>query len=335
MTATSDPADQTAQSSPPLREPCRRGRPYRAEVVEAVRALLGTELRFAEIAARTGIGEATVGRWSRQFRFADGEGGRAPGSLSAGEGRVARSANRGGEPLAACPPPSGAPRLPPPPSGEEKAHVEGRRRGRHPPETREAARKMVEGTQFGLERIALELGIGTATLARWVKRGRWARPPGPGHIRPPRSRIRRGRPYLADGVELARDLATGTLLSQKRIAAQAGVSQATISNWIRKRGWTRPSPRPGRRRFAARARTAPLAETGSRRGKPYAPEIVAEARRLFVQTELPTLIIASRLWVTPVTVARWAREGGWTRPRDLPEPDGSRRRRRRRRRRVL
>ena len=95
-------------------------------------------------------------------------------------------------------------------------------------------------------------------------------------------------------------------------------------------------PRPGSRRFAATARTAPLAETGSRRGKPYAPEIVAEARRLFIQTELPTLIIASRLWVTPVTVARWAREGAWTRPRDLPEPDGSRsRRHRRRRRRVL
>jgi hypothetical protein len=190
---------------------------------------------------------------------------------------------------------------------------------------------MVEGTRLGLERIGLELGIGTATLFRWTKRFRWQRPaapdrPGPSHYR---SRTRRGRPYMADAVETARDLATGSLLSQTRIAAQAGVTQATISIWIRKRGWTRPEPRPGSRRFAASVRTAPLAATGSRRGRPYAPEIAAEARLLFVQSELPTMVIAARLRVTPVTVARWARLGGWTRPHQNPLPDGTPARRRR------
>ena len=182
---------------------------------------------------------------------------------------------------------------------------------------------MVEGTQLGLERIGLELGIGTATLSRWVRRGRWVRPPSAGHARPARYRIPRGRPYAADAVGIVRDLVTGTLLSQKRIAAQAGVSQPTVSNWIRKRGWTRPAPRPGSRRFAASVRTAPLAETGSRRGRPYAPEIVAAARRWYEQTELPTSLIAARVRVTPVTLARWARVGGWTRPRDMMLPDGS------------
>ena len=227
VTTTNDLTDQTAQSSPPLREPCRRGRPYRAEVVETVRALLGTELRFAEIAARTGIGEATVGRWSRRFRFAAGEGA-VPSPSSGGPSRHEVPPGVGGEQAA---PPAISPARPPPglAYGRVRPPHKGEG-GRHPPETREAARKMVEGTHLGLERIALELGIGRATLSRWVKRGRWSRPPGPGHIRPPRSRIRRGRPYLADGVELARDLTTGTLLSQKRIAAQAGVSQATISN---------------------------------------------------------------------------------------------------------
>lgn len=65
------------------RNVARRGRPYRAEVVEAVRALLGTKLRFAEIAERTGVGEATVGRWSRLLRFAAEAGGSAmPAQLS-------------------------------------------------------------------------------------------------------------------------------------------------------------------------------------------------------------------------------------------------------------
>ncbi len=298
---TNDPAVAPLPALSPLRESGRRGRPYRPEVVEVVRALLGTPLRFAEIAARTGVGEATIGRWSRHFRFAAGEGGAT------------------------------YPVIPGLAGGENPEPTTGLRRA----ETRDAARAMVEGTRLGLERIGLELGIGTATLSRWVRRGGWHRPAppdkaGPSHYR---SRTRRGRPYMADAVETARDLVTGTLLSQKRIAAQAGVSQATVSIWIRKRGWIRPAPRRGSRRFAAAARTAPLATTGNRRGRPYAPEIVAEARRLFVQTELPTIIIAARLRVTPVTVARWARLGGWTRPRDIPNPDGSPARRRRRSRR--
>jgi hypothetical protein len=196
---------------------------------------------------------------------------------------------------------------------------------------------MVEGSRLGLERIGLELGIGTATLFRWQKRFRWRRPAPPDKAGPMHFRSRRrGRPYGGDAVGIARDLATGTLLPQRRIAAQAGVSQATISKWIAGRGWVRPPAMPGRsgrRRFAAGRRTAPIANTGDCRGRPYSPEIVAEAHRLYRQTELPTLIIAARVHVTRVTVARWAQARGWTRPRDMPEPDGRLPRRRRSRRR--
>jgi transposase-like protein len=296
------------QSASPLRDPKRRRRPYRPEVVEAVRALLGTGLRFAEIAAQTGVGEATVGRWSRRFRFGAGEGGSAD--------------------LAPVSSPAAAEQ---PEWGTRTRMGEERRPGRYPPETREAARALVEGTRLGLERIGLELGIGPATLSRWVRRCRWQRPATAAHARPARYRVPRGRPYAGDAVEKVRDLVTGTLLSQKRIAAQAGVSQPTVSIWIRKRGSVRPSPKPWSRRFAASARAAPLAATGSRRGRPYAPETVAAARGWYEQTELSTVIIATRVRVTPVTVARWAKAGGWTRPRDIPNSDGSPARRPRRR----
>lgn len=122
---------------------------------------------------------------------------------------------------------------------------------------------------------------------------------------------------------------TGTLLPQARIAERAGVSQATISMWIRRRGWTRPPARPESHRFAASRRMAPTAESGDRRGRRYDEGIVAEARLLYQQTELPTAIIAARLRVSAVTVARWAKGQGWLRPRHLSDPHGRPPRRRR------
>lgn len=196
----------------------------------------------------------------------------------------------------------------------------------------EAARVLIEGTHLGLEAIGLRLGISTPTLFRWKSQFRWARPSLPARQGPQfyRSRRRRGRPYAADAVGTAQQLVTQTLLSQKRIAARAGVSQATVSNWIERRGWTRPEPEPWSHRFAASRRTAPLADSGDRRGGRYAPDIVEQARQLYRQTELPTAIIAARVKVSAVTVARWAKEKGWTRPRDLPDVYGRPPRRRRR-----
>lgn len=299
--AASHPDPTPAPGS--LRLPKGRGRPYPPEVAAAVRALVErTALRFAEIASRTGAGEATVARWTRRFGWARPGAGRAGSAgIAAGTVRPVATSRRPGA-------------------------------GRYGPSDHEAARVLVEGSRLGFERIGLALGIGAATLFRWRKRFRWQRPSRPGSGPMFYRSRRRGRPYSADAVGTARDLATRTLLPQARIAARAHVSQATVSNWIARRGWIRPAAEPGSRRFAASRRTAPTAESGDRRGRAYGPDTVAEARRLWEQTLLPSSIIAARVKVSAVTVARWARVKGWrTRPRDLPDAYGRPPRRRRRR----
>ncbi len=317
-----------------LRSETGRGRPYPPEIVAAVRALLeGTTLRFGEIAGRTGVGEATVGRWARRFHW--GRAGRREEVTPAGVGvshlgRWDANPLPGGERSSRRSRPGEGesalrrvrnpltPTLSPPGRGSAS-----RRPGRYEAEDHAAARALIEGSRLGLERIGLTLGIGTATLFRWQRRYRWTRPAPPDKAGPTYFRYRsRGRPYAADAVGTARDLVTGTLLSQKRIAARAGVSQASISKWIRRRGWTRPADKPGSRRVAASRRTAPTAESGSRRGRPYGPATVAEARRLYTETELSTDMVAARVRVSPVTIALWARTNGWTRPRELLDPHG-------------
>ncbi|MDB5511841.1 MAG: hypothetical protein JWR08_1324, partial [Enterovirga sp.] len=160
----------------------------------------------------------------------------------------------------------------------------------------------------------------STTLCRWCKRRGWQRPaaPGPARVRPPRYRRGRGNPYAADAVGRARDLAATTLLSQARIAAQVGVSQAQISVWIRKHGWVRPPVPAWSKRFAASRRTGTLASGGDRRGRPYAPQLRRDARALWELTRLPTTSVAARLGVGPGSVARWARQEGWIRPRGRP-----------------
>lgn len=288
--AVSDPAPDTRPG--PLRSPRGRGRPYPANVVASVRTLIATTgLRFEEIAERTGVHEATVGRWVRRFGWS-------------------RPDRRG-------------PTAP--------AVSDGRRRPPYGEADHEAARALIEGSRLGVERIGLRLGIGTATLFRWQKRYRWSRPGAPTRSGPQFARYRRrGKPYAADAVGVAKLLVTTSLLPQARIAAQAGVSQATISNWIRRRGWTRPVAKPWSHRFAAARRTAPTVERGDRRGRAYGEATVTEAERLYRQTELPTAIIAARVRVSAVTIARWAKEKGWIRPRDLPDAHGRPVRRRRR-----
>ena len=340
-----DGADPDPTHAPgSLRCPTGRGRPYPPEVVAAVRALVeGTALRFAEIAGRTGAGEATVARWTRRFRWR-----RPPGAKGSsipsqeGQGEPAAAGRGEDSPGWVLPTPARDSRdrrcastLASLGTGEASASEPRPGRagaGRYGPRDHEAARALVEGSRLGLERIGLALGIGTATLSRWQKRFRWRRPAPPDRPGPMfyRSR-RRGRPYGGDAVGTARDLVTGTLLSQARIAVRAGVSQATVSNWIARRGWVRPAAEPGSRRFAASRRTAPTAASGDRRGRAYGPDTVAEAMRLWQQTLLPSANIAARVKVSAVTVARWANARGWTRPRDLPDAHGRYRRRRRRR----
>jgi transcriptional regulator with XRE-family HTH domain len=60
----------------------------------------------------------------------------------------------------------------------------------------------------------------------------------------PRSRIRFGAPYLADGVEAVRVLVLNSALSQKEIARRTGISLGTVQRWIRQRNWVRPRAAP-------------------------------------------------------------------------------------------
>jgi uncharacterized protein YjcR len=178
------------------------------------------------------------------------------------------------------------------------------------------ARALLEGTRLSFKAIAARTGVSRTTLCRWRKRNRWVRPgASEAPARPTRYRRGRGTPYAADAVGLARDLLTGTLLSQKAIARQVGISQGQLSVWIRTRGWERP-PVPARsKRFAASKRTGVLAAEGDRRGRPYALQVRREARAMWELTRIGTALIGARLGVHPGTVARWARQDAWERPR--------------------
>lgn len=279
----------------PARSAIGRGRPFAAEIVEALRQLVeGTLLPMRVIAAQVGLSRQTVNK------FAAKHGWQRPRPA-----RVALKGQRGG----------GA---------------------RIVPEVVAAARELVEGTTLTSAAIAKRLGVSPTSMSRWRKRGRWRRPAeaerGGSPFRPPRYPRRRGRPYAADGVGAVRDLVTRTLLSQKAIARQVGISQAQVSVWMRKHGWQRPTPRPsgglglarfgapaadtsgGSARFAAARRTGPLEQEGDRRGRPYAAASRAEARSLWELTRLSTRMIGSRVGAHPGTVARWAKEESWTRP---------------------
>jgi hypothetical protein len=182
----------------------------------------------------------------------------------------------------------------------------------------------MEGTSLPFKVIAAALGIGTTTLHRWRNRHGWHRrhpaprsgpDSGPGWRAAPARARRRGRPIYADGVEAVRVLVTGSLLSQKEIARRTGVSQERVSYWMRKRGWQRPPVPAHSKRFAASGRDGVLAAQGDRRGRPYAPSVRAEARALWEGTRLSTALIGARLGMHAGTVARWAKENAWERPR--------------------
>ena len=267
-------------SSPGPTAPNRRSCP--PKIVEAVRALIeGTALSQREIAARTGVCPHTVSNLKQRHGW------------TRPNGRPVR-----GEARREC-----FPRL---------------------AAAMAAARPLVEGTVESEGAIARRLGVDRGSVARWRKLYGWTRPagaptflPGPradGQSRPVRSRLRRGKPYMTDAVEGARTLLMMTLLSQKAIAKQLGVSQWWVGDILRRRGWERPGVPAWSRRFAAGRRVGTLASEGDRRGRPYAPALRREARAMWELTLLPTALIAARIGVGPSTVARWAQADAWERP---------------------
>lgn len=257
------------------------GHRYGPEVVEAVQALVeGTDLPQHVIAARVGVCRATVSNL-----------------------RVRHGWTRPGP-----------------------ARLRGQRGGDNPvlAAAIAAARPLIEDTTLSLTAIAKRLGVGRSSLMRWRVRFGWRRPKGAptflpppradGRVRPVRYRSVPGRPYAADAVERARALLTGTLLSQKAIARQIGVSQWWVGQLLRRKGWERPPVPPRSKRFAASRRTGTLTD-GDRRGRPYAREVRRDARNLWEHTLLSTRMIGLRVGCSLNTVARWAREEAWERPR--------------------
>ena len=307
-----------AHDPPPPRNPTAPGRPYPAEVVAGVRGLVVAGVSYREAAARAGPSVDTVGAWARLFGWRGATATGNPQRRHASEQPQAASRSTRDDSASFETPALRAPQdddvgslL----SGPERCT---RPRPRtYPPALREAARARVEGSRDGMERIATELGIHRYTLQRWRKRFGWVRPAAPAKRGPDFFRKRRlGRPYAADAVGTARDLVLRSTLPAARIAARAGISRATLYRWMKRPGWTRHAVPAGSRPYRA----------------PYGPEVVAKARDLYCMTELPTSIIAARVKTTRERVRYWARTGGWTRPRDLPLPDGRVRTRRSRRR---
>ena len=275
-----------------------------------------TDLRQREMAARVGVSQSTVGRLIARHgwcRFPESGAPPHPSPLPCPAEPCAPSTG-----LCPVPLPGGAgedqPRCARPP----RLPLAGQRGGGHPivPEVVAEARALLEGTRLSFKAIAARTGVSRTTLCRWRKRNRWARPgASEAPARPTRYRRGRGTPYAADAVGMARDLVTGTLLSQTAIARQVGVSQAQISVWIRAGGWERPPVPPRSKRFAASKRTGVLAGEGDRRGRPYAPTVRRDACNLYELTRIGTALIGARLGVHPGTVARWAKEEAWERPR--------------------
>lgn len=59
-------------------------------------------------------------------------------------------------------------------------------------------------------------------------------------------------------------------------------------------------------------------------GQPYGDDVVAQARELVETTWLTQKQIGARIGVSHMTVCRWARAGGWMRPRGIGQPPDER-----------
>lgn len=296
-----------------LRSPTQSGRPYPPEIVAVVRALIEhAGLSQREAAARAGLRQDTVGRWARRFGWRRANVGGVGARAGLAQARQCERSEATKERLpyargvwvasSASPPRNdGGPRRTGKIALAAPAPSEPRRPYRYDPAVRDAARVRVEGTRDAMARIARELGVDRATLYCWAGRFGWRRPPASAKAAPDFYRSRRlGRPYGGDAVSAARDLVTGSVLPLRQIAARAGVSQSTVSGWSVRHGWTRPA----------------AVATGRRLDRPpYGPAVVAAARELYETTTLSTRMIAARAKATRERVARWARTGGWTRPR--------------------
>ena len=199
------------------------GRGYVPDAVQRVRVLVeGTALSRKAIAARTGIGVATVGRWIVRHRWVRPleacrdkrqvpaeRAGLGPG-LAALYGRLASSLRDEAERLG---------RL----EGSGARRAAGRARVLAGQAVREAARHLPVDPA-----TAPRLAIGTG--------GRLG-------TEPPRVR---GRAHPATLVAEARRLVEGTVLKQATIARQLGITHGTLVRWRQEGDWVRPAAAPNR-----------------------------------------------------------------------------------------
>lgn len=126
--------------------------------------------------------------------------------------------------------------------------------------------------------------------------------------RPPTGR---GRPHSPETVASVRALVEGTDLTYREIAGRHGIHPRTVASWSHAGGW-RDAAGCRADLSAGEEAPAPSRPRLTRRG--YDPETRARAYGLLTQTRLSLDRIARACGVSPVTLWRWGRDGGWTRP---------------------
>lgn len=136
-------------------------------------------------------------------------------------------------------PPASAPviRLRAPAPGAEAPRAQPRRA--HPPAVVEAVRALVEGTALPYRAIAARSGVDSGTVARWVEKHGWRRPPGaaPATARPDRravpavigralaQRLRAEAERLVCAIESAPAVDPAALAKALRLLAEARKAQ--------------------------------------------------------------------------------------------------------------
>ena len=119
------------------------------------------------------------------------------------------------------------------------------------------ARDLVTGSTLPAGEIARRVGIGRATLYRWMKRPGWERPVPAASGRPgagPRRHAAYRPPYGPEIVAAARELYETTRLPPSLVAARVGTPLVRLRHWAHAGGWTRPPRDLG---YVARRRRRP------------------------------------------------------------------------------
>ena len=112
-----------------------------------------------------------------------------------------------------------------------------------------------------------------------------------------------------DAIARARQLYEQTDVPLTSVATQFEISRHTLSRLAVREGWT---PR------ASRPRVSPRPRPPGRQPRGYAPEMLAELRRRYVDTDEPVARIADQIGVHRDTVELLARKQGWPLRKDRP-----------------